>query len=81
VSVPPDPIAVACRVVDVLTTLGISCTVGGSIAASFAGEPRSTIDIDIVVALEPGHVADVVAALRDQFYVDEQALTRALSEP
>lgn len=55
---PPDPITVALRVVDALEALGLICTVGGSIAASFAGEPRSTIDIDIVVALDADRVPD-----------------------
>lgn len=75
-----DPIAVALRVIDVLESLGIVCTVGGSIAASFAGEPRSTIDIDIVVALDSTRVPDVVAALGDEFYLDEGALERAVRQ-
>jgi hypothetical protein len=33
-----------------LDALGIVHTIGGSIASSIAGEPRSTIDIDIVAA-------------------------------
>jgi hypothetical protein len=46
-------------------------TIGGSIAASFAGEPRSSIDIDIVVALDGSAVPDLVAALASDFYVAE----------
>lgn len=75
-----DPIAVALQVVDALESLGIVCTVGGSIAASFAGEPRSTIDIDIVVALHADRVPDVVTALGDDFYLDERALERAVRQ-
>ena len=59
-----DPLAVAVAVVRVLDSLGIPNTIGGSIAASFAGEPRSTIDIDIVAAIEERHVPALVAALR-----------------
>jgi len=73
----PDPIALAVRVGGVLDALGIRHTIGGSIAASFAGEPRSTIDIDFVVALERSLVAPLVAALPD-FYVAEEALYRAV---
>ena len=47
-----DPIAVAVAVSRVLEGLAIPHTVGGSIASSFAGEPRSTIDIDVVVAIQ-----------------------------
>jgi hypothetical protein len=56
-----DPIETAVLVVRELDALHIPHTIGGSIASSFAGEPRSTIDIDIVVALEERHV-DAFAA-------------------
>src|SRR5688572_28059092 len=75
---PVDPIAVAAVVVDVLERLGITNTIGGSIAASFAGEPRSTVDIDVVAALEESQVAPLVAALSPDFYVDEDAVRRAI---
>ena len=65
-----DPIATALLVVRHLDSLQIPHTIGGSIASSFAGEPRSTVDIDIVVAL--------AAALSAGFYVDADALRRAI---
>jgi hypothetical protein len=55
-------------------------TTGGSIASSIAGEPRSTVDIDLVVALDEAHVSALVAALSPEFYVDEHALRRAVRE-
>jgi hypothetical protein len=78
VTAPIDPIAVALSVVRVLDTLRIANTVGGSIACSFAGEPRSTIDIDIVAAIEAPHIPALVAALSPDFYVDAEALLRAV---
>jgi hypothetical protein len=75
---PPDPIQVALRVTHVLDTLGMAHTIGGSIAASFAGEPRSTVDIDVVVACVEREVAALVAALAPDFYVDEDAVRRAV---
>lgn len=74
----PDPIAVAIRVGDVLTRLGVPHTIGGSIAASFAGEPRSTIDIDVVVSLTHEHVSGLLAALDAEFYASGDALRRAI---
>lgn len=74
----PDPIAVAIRVTRVLEALGITHTIGGSIAASFAGEPRSTVDIDVVAALVDHDVSALVAALAPDFYVDEDAVRRAV---
>ncbi len=73
-----DPIAVAVSVVGVLDALGIANTIGGSIASSFAGEPRSTIDIDIVAAIETRHVAELVTRLGPSFYIDGDALDRAI---
>ena|SRR5687767_3968968 len=75
---PVDPIAVAAVVVGVLERLGIPNTIGGSIAASFAGEPRSTVDIDVVASLGEDQIAALVAALSPDFYVDEDAVRRAV---
>lgn len=79
-SPPSDAIDVALRVTDVLDRIGVVHTIGGSIASSVAGEPRSTIDVDIVVALEERHVAALAAELHADFYVDEAALARAVRE-
>ena len=75
---PIDPIATALLVARHLDELGILHTVGGSIAGSFAGEPRSSVDVDIVVAIEERHVDALVAALSPDFYVDADALRRAI---
>ena len=58
-----DPIAVALKVTRALDDLGIAHTIGGAIAASFAGEPRASIDIDIVAALDEPQIADFVSLL------------------
>lgn len=73
-----DPIATALLVVRELEALRIPYTIGGSIASSFAGEPRATVDIDIVVAIEERHVDPLVAVLAPEFYVDAAALRRAI---
>jgi hypothetical protein len=75
-----DPIDVAMLVARALDELGIAWTIGGSIASSLAGEPRSSVDIDIVAAIEPPHVAPLAAALEDAFYVDEASLARAVRD-
>lgn len=77
-STPIDPIATALLVVRHLDAMQIPHTIGGSIASSFAGEPRSTVDIDFVVALEERHVEALVAALSPEFYIDPDALRRAI---
>jgi hypothetical protein len=42
------------------------------------GEPRSTIDIDIVAAIDDRHVEGLVAALGHDFYVDPESVRRAI---
>ena len=77
---PLDPIGVALEVTGALDALGVAHTIGGSLAASFAGEPRSTIDIDIVAALTEEHVIQLVERLSASFYADEDALRRAIRD-
>jgi hypothetical protein len=80
VTVEFDPLAIAVTVARHLEAIGISYTVGGSIASSVAGEPRSTLDIDIVVALTEAQIPDLVSALEHDFYVVEDALRRAVRD-
>lgn len=44
------------HLVDALEQLDVPYAIGGSLAAIAYGEPRSTRDIDVVVALEPADV-------------------------
>ena len=64
-----DPIAIALTVVRHLDALGITYTIGGSIASSFAGEPRSTLDIDIVAGVTEPQVPALLSSLAEDFYV------------
>jgi hypothetical protein len=77
---PSDPLAVAMIVGGILESLGITYSIGGSLAGSFAGEPRTTLDIDIVIELTDAQVSALVGAMGEEFYVDEQALRRAARE-
>ena len=56
-----DPVAVAWWVARVLEGCGLRYLVGGSLASSVSGEPRSTLDVDLVVAA----TGDDVEAIRD----------------
>lgn len=75
-----DAIAVAARIGEIFDGLGISYAVGGSIASSIAGEPRGTIGVDIVAALEPSTIEPVLVAVRPQFYVAEEGFRRAVAQ-
>ncbi len=75
-----DPLHVAARVAAALEALDIAYSIGGSLAGSFAGEPRATLDIDMVVALGAAQVPALIRALENDFYIDSEALHRAVIE-
>lgn len=75
----PDALAVAQRVIDVFDRLGARYSIGGSIASAFAGEPRSTLDVDIVVALTSAEAEAVADALSAEFYLDRDRLRSAVA--
>lgn len=75
-----DPVAVALAVAQVLESCGLRYLVGGSLASSLSGEPRSTLDVDMVVAMTTADVNRVVEALRVDFDVDDMAVARAVRE-
>ena len=75
-----DPVAVALSVAEILEACGLRYLVGGSLASSMSGEPRSTLDVDIVVAMTESDIGQVTDRLRAEFDVDEQAIARAVRE-
>ena len=50
---------------------GIDYMVTGSIVSSLQGEPRSTHDVDVIVAIQSHHVQSILNAFtRPRFYVE-----------
>jgi hypothetical protein len=73
-----DAISVALRVAAAVERAGGTYFVGGSLASSLDGEPRSTNDIDFVIDLPVGKVDTLAAALGPEFEVDQGMLRDAL---
>jgi hypothetical protein len=74
-----SPAAGFLRLLDALRRLGISYMVGGSLASSIHGIPRSTNDIDLVADVSLDRVPALVAEMRPEFYIDPpEAIHRAL---
>lgn len=66
------------QVVSALDAVAMAHMLVGSFASSLHGVARSTADIDLVVAAEPGSIDRLLLGLdRERFYVDEGA-ARAL---
>ena len=58
--------------------LGIVYYVGGSVASSLYGEPRSTLDIDIGADLPESVIRELVSQWGCDFYVSEPAMRDAV---
>jgi len=74
-----DPIEIATDTGARLDALGVAWVTGGSIASSVHGEPRSTQDVDMVVALLDRHVTAFGEAIGRDYYVDTDAMRLAVT--
>lgn len=78
-SQPDDLVAALTPVVLVFNELGVRHYVGGSVASSFHGAVRSTMDVDIVCELRDEHVARFLGRLATDYYANEQTIREAIS--
>jgi hypothetical protein len=73
-----DLLEVTLVVTTALEGCGIRYTVGGSLASSFSGEPRASIDAEILIQMTEEDVEAFVASLGRDFYSDAEGLRRAI---
>lgn len=73
-----DPIAIALLVAAAIEAAGGAYFVGGSVASSLQGDPRSTNDIDFVISLGLGKIGAFADALGPDFELDRAMLRDAL---
>ena len=78
VSETDDLVAALSPVADAFRGLGISFYVGGSIASTFHGAIRSTMDVDLVCDLTPELVDAFVGTFGTDFYVSAAAVRDAV---
>jgi hypothetical protein len=71
-------LAITLRVVQELDQLNVPYLIGGSLASALYGEPRATIDADIVADLKTEHVAPLARALSSEFYIAQDAALEAI---
>ncbi len=50
---------------------GFAYAISGSVASSVHGIPRTTMDVDVAVAMGPSDIPALIAALGADFYVDD----------
>jgi hypothetical protein len=61
---PVDPVPIALKIARAFERLGIPYRIGGSLASTFYGEPRSTFDVDFAAHLELAQCAQLASVLR-----------------
>ncbi len=63
----PDILVATEPVAEAFEKLGILYCIGGSVASSAYGIPRSTMDVDMVSDLKPAHVRSLVRMLESSY--------------
>jgi hypothetical protein len=72
------PLAVAIEFASLLEQLRIEYALGGSVASSLLGEPRTTLDVDFAVRLDFAGLDGIIDALHAEFYIPLDAAKAAL---
>lgn len=73
-----EPVVIVAKFARVLDRLGIPYLVGGSLASSVYGMPRSTQDVDIVADIRTDHIHAIVRDLAGEFYIDAEMIQEAV---
>jgi len=71
------PLELVGQVASILGDLGIPYALGGSMASSLVGEPRSTVDVDIAIKVEVGIEDALLDRVTAEFYVPVDAARAA----
>ncbi len=73
-----DLVAALAPVSAALSKLGVRHYVGGSVASSFHGASRSTMDVDLIADMTDSHVAEFLECFGADFYVSPIAVRDAI---
>lgn len=73
-----ESVGLALRMAEIFEALSVPYLIGGSVASSILGEPRATLDVDIVADLQLSHVQSLVEIIAGKFYFDEIAVQEAI---
>ncbi len=68
------------QMVEILDDLGVPYALGGSMASSLLGEPRSTVDVDMAVRLDETTGDALLERVAATFYVPVEAARQAISD-
>lgn len=74
----PEPVRIALEVAAVFENLEVPHFLGGSLASSIYGIPRTTQDVGFIADLSKECVIPLVKALEKDFYIDEEMIRQAI---
>ena len=74
------PFDLVCQVAEILDDLGLPYALGGSMASSLLGEPRSTVDVDLAVRIDVADGDALLERVGASFYVPVDVAREAISE-
>lgn len=74
----PDIIAAVTPIIEAFEQLGVPYYIGGSVASSVYGIPRTTLDADLIAELRLDQAHSFVQLLQDRYYIDEDAVKDAI---
>lgn len=72
------PLDLAIQIATILDDLNIAYALGGSLASSLVGEPRSTIDVDMAAQLESSTIEIFLEKLPNEIYVPLDSVKSAV---
>ena len=75
-----NPVDVALLVARACDDCGVRYVLGGSLASSVSGEPRATLDVDVMIDLDTPSIACLVAALGHDFHAEADSFARAVRD-
>jgi len=67
------------EVIEVLSRLQIPYMIGGSVAAIAYGEPRMTLDMDVVVDITPAQARSLSRSLGPEYYILLESILEAIN--
>lgn len=73
-----EPVEVTLMVTGVLEKLGVPYLIGGSLASTLYGMVRTTQDSDIITGMRPENIQPFIAALQDEFFIDEEIIAESI---
>jgi len=68
-----SPFDLVAEISGLLDELAIPYVLGGSVASSLIGEPRTTVDVDVAVRLRLDDLDRLAARVADSYYFPAQA--------